>query len=673
MFKVKKPIFGSNYYPEAWDRSEVDKDLDLMVELGLNCVRIAEFAWATMEPEDGVFDFSLFREVVDKCFIRGISVIMGTPTACPPRWLAKKHPEIFAVGMDGTRQTIGGRRDICQNSEVYLKYCDRIVEAMAKEFGRDENVIGWQIDNEIEPERGNLGAMGCLCDDCVKKFRAYMEKQYDGDIDALNREWGTNIFSMKYGSFEDFDRPAPHVWAHPSYNKWWMKFQNDTQLDFIKRQHDIIAKYSSAPIGHDSMPIFNLDYDRLSRDMDIMQFNHYNDVRNFRDAAFWYDLMRPAKNRPFWVTETSCCWNGSTEANGMRPKGFNNANVWLSVFMGAELVNYWLWRSHYGGHELMHGACVASCGRPFHVGAEIRELSDELAATSDIITGTKPVTSGIALHCSNSALETFRFQRMAQGFDYHRDLKQYFYDPLADIQLRPDVITPSRSVDEYQVVFTPFMPDLTENGLITRMLEWTKNGGTWVVGPMSDNRNRSGSKFTDRALGSLEEIAGVRQEFYLPKGETYPIKFNCGSDGNSLSVFYEAYSVTDKAETIAKFSDGEYIKGYSAITSTRYGKGKIVILGFVPDPATLREFTKFLAAENGVKPVAAADKNIVAVIREGEGKRAFAALEIAHEGGSVTLPLSGVNAFDGKAYSAGETVVLPPYGKLLVVENRGNK
>ena len=257
---------------------------------------------------------------------------------------------------------------------------------------------------------------------------------------------------------------------------------------------------------------------------------------------------------------------------------------------------------------------------------------------------------------------------MAQGFDYHRDLKQYFYDPLADIQLRPDVITPSRSVDEYQVVFTPFMPDLTENGLITRMLEWTKNGGTWVVGPMSDNRNRSGSKFTDRALGSLEEIAGVRQEFYLPKGETYPIKFNCGSDGNSLSVFYEAYSVTDKAETIAKFSDGEYIKGYSAITSTPYGKGKIIILGFVPDPATLREFAKFLAAEKGVKPVAAADKNIVAVIREGEGKRAFAALEIAHEGGSVTLPLSGVNAFDGKAYSAGETVVLPPYGKLLVVE-----
>lgn len=175
MFKVKKPIFGSNYYPEAWEHTEIDKDLDLMVKLGLNCVRIAEFAWATMEPEDGKFDFSLFREVVDKCRERGISVIMGTPTACPPQWLANKHPEIFAVAIDGTHQTIGGRRDVCPGSEVYLKYCDRIVEEIAKEFGRDDNVIGWQIDNEIEPERGNLGAMGCTCDECEKRFREYMK------------------------------------------------------------------------------------------------------------------------------------------------------------------------------------------------------------------------------------------------------------------------------------------------------------------------------------------------------------------------------------------------------------------------------------------------------------------------------------------------------------------
>lgn len=173
-------------------------------------------------------------------------------------------------------------------------------------------------------------------------------------------------------------------------------------------------------------------------------------------------------------------------------------------------------------------------------------------------------------------------------------------------------------MDEYKLVFTPFMPDLTEADLIGRMLAWTKNGGTWVVGPMSDNRNRSGAKFTDRALGNLENIAEVRQEFYLPGGEAYPVGFACGASGNSLPVFYEAYTVSGKAETVAEFSDGEYIKGYSAITSTPYGKGKIIILGFVPSPETLQEFAKFLAAENGVKPLTTADKNVVTVMREGE-------------------------------------------------------
>lgn len=153
MFKAKKPIFGSNYYPEAWDRSEIDKDLDRMCEMGLNCVRIAEFAWKTMEPEEGKYDFSLFREVVDKCRERGISVILGTPTACPPRWLEEKHPEVFQITCDGKVYRHGARRNVCPNDPVFREYCVKIVEAMAKEFCRDENVIGWQIDNEIDPEK----------------------------------------------------------------------------------------------------------------------------------------------------------------------------------------------------------------------------------------------------------------------------------------------------------------------------------------------------------------------------------------------------------------------------------------------------------------------------------------------------------------------------------------
>ena len=87
-------FLGVAYYPEAWDRSQIDEDLDKMVEHGIGCVRIGEFAWKTMEPRLGEFDFSLFREVVDKCKTRGIKVIMGTPGATPPIWLSRMYPDI---------------------------------------------------------------------------------------------------------------------------------------------------------------------------------------------------------------------------------------------------------------------------------------------------------------------------------------------------------------------------------------------------------------------------------------------------------------------------------------------------------------------------------------------------------------------------------------------------
>ena len=41
---------GVCYYPEQWPESRWRIDARMMVEAGLEMVRIAEFAWARMEP-----------------------------------------------------------------------------------------------------------------------------------------------------------------------------------------------------------------------------------------------------------------------------------------------------------------------------------------------------------------------------------------------------------------------------------------------------------------------------------------------------------------------------------------------------------------------------------------------------------------------------------------------
>ena len=46
-----------DYYPEQWDISMIDEDMDNIVEIGCNVIRIAEFAWHIMEKTEGSMTF----------------------------------------------------------------------------------------------------------------------------------------------------------------------------------------------------------------------------------------------------------------------------------------------------------------------------------------------------------------------------------------------------------------------------------------------------------------------------------------------------------------------------------------------------------------------------------------------------------------------------------------
>ena len=82
--KFKPPFLGAAYYPEDWPLEEMDKDIVMMKKAGCNVMRMAEFAWHTMEPKEGEYDFSLFDTAIEKLAANDIASIMGTPTATPP-------------------------------------------------------------------------------------------------------------------------------------------------------------------------------------------------------------------------------------------------------------------------------------------------------------------------------------------------------------------------------------------------------------------------------------------------------------------------------------------------------------------------------------------------------------------------------------------------------------
>lgn len=657
MKSFQPPFLGAAYYPEDWPIEQIDADIALMKEAGMNVMRIGEFAWSRMEPKEGVFDFDWLHLVVEKLGEAGIAVIMGTPTCTPPAWLTERYPEILFVRDDIGVAMHGSRRHACPNSPVYREHCTRIVTRLAEEFGKDERIIGWQIDNEVYP----YGGRSCVCPVCVKKFRDTMRKKF-GTIEALNAAWGTNLWSMTYQSFDQLPIPHRHTWHHPSLLTAWAEFTSDSYVEFVKHQADILHKLTIHPIGTDMMPVPGIDYGDIHRALDVVQFNHYHGMSNLWQAAFWFDFCRPIKERPFWNTETATCWNGSTTANGYKEPGFCRANSWLPVLMGGEANLYWLWRQHWSGQELMHGAVITSCGRPMHIFDEVKEISAGFRTAADFLNNTKPVNTGLALHFSHRAAWMFEYQPMVNGFNYQVFLLEKVYRPMMQAQFRPDVILPMSDLSKYKMVFSPFLPALDEFGLRERLKAWIEAGGTWIVGPLSDVRTIHATKFTHAPYGSLEEWMGIRCRYEIPAD---PHEFGLRWwDGRSSagSVWYDGLELRG-AQALATYT--EYpLQGLAAVARQKIGRGQIIMLGTLPQPEDLQKLLITIGNDVDVRPVAEASPNLVIVPREGQAGSGLAVAEVENQPAKLAIGGLMADLLTGKKYEG--TVEVPPYGVMVL-------
>lgn len=645
------PYQGAAYYPEDWPISQVDDDIALMLDARVNCIRIGEFAWSRMEPSEGRFDLDWIDLVLSKASAAGIATILCTPTCTPPAWLVELHPDCLTVDDRGVRNQHGARRHACPTSATYGEYCDRIVRALGERFGKDPRVIGWQIDNEMYP-----GGRGCCCDSCVARFRTAMETRY-GTIERLNEAWGTDLWSQTYQSFGQLQAPRSDVWHHPSLNTWWMTEQSENYVRFTHRQAAILHELGATVVGTDMMPFGGLSYPRTHEPLDVVQFNHYNNMDNLWQAAFWMDYCRGILPAPFWNTETATCWNGATTANGYKDPGFCRANAWLPIALGGEANCYWLWRAHWSGQELMHGSVVDSWGRPLHIIDEVREIGAGFAASAAFLNDTRPVSPGIALHFSCWAWNLYEFQPQVNGFRYVDRLLDDLYRPLLDAQLRTDVLDPGADLADVKLLISSYLPNLEEGGLRDRLKGWIEAGGTWVVGPLSDNRTLDATKYRHGPYSVIEEWAGLRVRHQIP-GDPQQFAVQWGDDHIAPgSVWYDGFDL-DTARSLAVYLDGP-LAGLCAVAEAKLGAGKLVVLGTMPRSAEMKALLLSLAEEHDIAPTVEASGSVLAAPRTGQGGDGTVLVEYGNRPAHVLVQRPSIDLLSGEAVS-GE-LSLGPY------------
>ena len=86
LYQFPHMVHGGDYNPDQWlDSPELlQEDLRLMKLAGINGVSVGIFAWASLEPEEGVYQFSWLDKILDELAANGVSVILATPSGARP-------------------------------------------------------------------------------------------------------------------------------------------------------------------------------------------------------------------------------------------------------------------------------------------------------------------------------------------------------------------------------------------------------------------------------------------------------------------------------------------------------------------------------------------------------------------------------------------------------------
>lgn len=628
---------GAAYYPEIMkDEKVIDDDILKMKTIGINVVRMGEFAWGTMEKEEGKFDFSFFRHVMDKLYDAEIGVIFCTPSPTPPKWLTNKYSEIYATNEDGSKKQFGARNDFCKSSPLYREKTGLIARNIAKELSNHPALIGWQIDNEISPHET------CFCKYCKQGFSKFLEKRYT-TIDNLNKEWGNARWSLEYKDFQDVIPPKKDMWSHPSLKLEWERFHSLNNAEFIHSQIKVIKEYSDLPIGTDMMPILDENYYEMNMETDVVQFNHYEPSDFLRHPSLWYDYIRSIKNKPFWVTETQVNWNGPHyPACGYRPKNNCYVNTWLAVAKGAETNMYWHWREHFAGHELYHGAVLTASGRFCFNAFEIKDAIDDFRKCKDLLMNNF-VKSDIAIHFSTTAWLSYKYVWPYKDIDYLEQFYNNFH--LALRHYNVDAIDTYNDISSYRVVISPYLSCVDEHGLKEKIIKFVEEGGTWIAGPLTDILKDSATRYTNAPFGFLEDFAGIYSEMQIPfDSDEIKAEWNNG-EHLVTGRYHEGFSLKG-AESLAKYTTS-HLKGLSVITQKKVGKGKVIVIG---SSISGKDVLKLM----NIDPILKASDNVELVDR---GK-CIIAVEIENKEGNISLDEKYIDVLSNKEY-IGEIKINP--------------
>ncbi len=589
--------FGVCYYPEQWPESYWEDDARRMQECGVNTVRMGEFGWAIMEPRERHYDFSLFDRAIETLGRHGIKTIFGTPTAAPPKWLTHNHPEVLDVSKTGQPVNDQSRRQYSYNSPIYRQFSRKIVEALARHYRDNTNIIGWQIDNELNNENPE-----CFSESSRAAFRTWLKQKY-GSLDELNARWGTVVWSQTYSDWAQIDLPFPTPAFHnPALMLDYKRFISASATDYLNDQIAILRRYRPNDFLTHNGAFKNINYYNFSRGLDLHAYDNYptfDDSPRFPTGAS-LTLVRGFNGRMMIMEELT---GPAGQTYMLRTPQPGQVRLWAmqAVAHGADGLLHFRWRSAMRGAEEYWFGVLDHDNVPRARFEEFKQEGLELQKIGPQIVGSK-VVSKIAVIKDFEAEWVFDYQFLTKEVNVGAVYNALF-QAASEQRHNIDFVGPDADLSGYKLVFAPQLV-LMDEALAGRLKRFVEQGGTLVMSAHSAIKDRDNAFTINSIPIGLTSLFGAEldsfQTYQPPSRPDNALRFD---DASLLpvNVFAEVLHPTT-ARVLSRW-ERDYFKDAPAATEQTFGKGKAIYYGSLFDLDSARYLVKRYAGEIGLKPL----------------------------------------------------------------------
>jgi beta-galactosidase len=635
--------FGVDYHPEQWvypyggtpEKPEAawERDAELMLNTGVNVVRIGEFTWGLCEPEEGKSNFDWMNRVMDILRKAGIKVVLATPTSAPPIWLTKKHPEILPVDERGLTLREGTRRAACLNSDNYWAHSKRIVEAMGKALGQHPALIAWQIDNGL----GSHFTEASFNEDTRRDWHGWLEAKFD-TVERMNQLMGLRHFGQVVTSWNQVPMPMKAPTTHnPALVLNWCRFCSDTIVQFVKMQADVLKELSpDRPVTTNLRPLLHrFDHFDLAEVIDFVSIESTSVLKpKSAELACEIDMLRSLKktnvktpdgDTGFWVMEQKAGNVSWQDVNSLVRPGVLRMFTYQLVSRGAAAILFFRWRQPRFGTEKFHGAVLPHSGRTdSRVFKEVSQLGDEMKLLAPAIKGTQVQADTCILYSHDNDWTLQQPMQPNKHFSLREHI-QLFYNAFHDRNIPVDFARPAEDLSRYKLVIAPSL-HLLSGGEADRLKLYVQNGGTLVSTFNTGLVDENGMAPDTGYPHDMTDLFGLEVlEFdQLPPGEENHLTFKGTFPTTHLHPAKVWCDIIEPkgCQILAEYAKDFYAKR-PAITMNTFGLGKAIYIGTMSHQHFYNDLLTWLRQLCNLHPLLKVPDNIEVSMRQKDDTKVY--------------------------------------------------